>query len=98
MTNIKLPTVVNLRYDYYDVYIGRPSKWENPFRIGVDGNRKEVLRKYYNYFLKETNLFDDLEELSGKRLGCFCKPLDCHGDILRNQLLNKINLWRLNVK
>ena len=38
--------VVNLRKERFDVYIGRGSKWGNPFRIGADGDRVEVIRKY----------------------------------------------------
>ncbi len=42
--------VVNIRTDKYDVFIGRPSKWGNPFIIGKDGTREEVLEKYSNIF------------------------------------------------
>lgn len=65
----------------YDVYIGRPSKWGNPFIIGKDGTREEVIRKYADWFVT-TNLVSCLDELRGKRLGCYCKPLACHGDFL----------------
>lgn len=74
--------VVNIRTDKYDVYIGRPSKWGNPFIIGKDGSRKEVLEKYRKYILNKPELLKDLPELKGKRLGCYCKPFPCHGDIL----------------
>lgn len=74
--------VVNIRFDKYDVYIGRPSKWGNPFVIGKDGTRKEVLEKYRQYILSKPELLKDLHELKGKTLGCYCKPLPCHGDIL----------------
>jgi hypothetical protein len=73
--------VVNLRKESYDVYIGRPSKWGNPFKIGKDGTRDEVIKKYWNYILA-SNLIKDLHELKGKILGCYCKPLPCHGDVL----------------
>ncbi len=73
--------VVNLRKEKYDVYIGRGSKWGNPFIMGKDGNREEVIEKYKKYITK-SYLLNDLEELRGKILGCFCKPKACHGDIL----------------
>lgn len=73
--------VVNLRKEAYDIYIGRPSKWGNPFIIGKDGTREEVIKKYVDYII-ESELILDLGELKGKRLGCFCKPKACHGDIL----------------
>jgi len=74
--------VVNLRKEKYDVYIGRGSKWGNPFMIGKDGTRKEVIEKYKQYILNKPDLLDSLDELTNKVLGCFCKPLACHGDVL----------------
>ena len=63
------------------VYIGRPSKWGNPFLIGRDGSREDVIGKFENYLLT-SELFDQLDELRGKNLVCFCAPLACHGDVL----------------
>lgn len=74
--------VVHRNKDDYDVYIGRPSKWGNPFVIGKDGTRKEVLEKYRQYILNNKELYDSLMELDGKILGCWCKPKSCHGDVL----------------
>jgi hypothetical protein len=91
--------VVNVKYDEYDVYIGRGvcpktgvrSKWGNPYRIGEDGDRAEVIRLYREYVLGNTDLLVSLEELRGKRLGCWCvsKPIEhardypyCHGEVL----------------
>lgn len=74
--------VVHCKKEPYDVYIGRPSKWGNPFSIGKDGTREEVIEKYENYIKKNKKLLNDLKELEGKILGCWCKPKACHGDIL----------------
>lgn len=74
--------VVHCKKEPYDVYIGRPSKWGNPFIIGKDGTREEVIRKYKEYILSKPELMNDLVELKGKTLGCWCKPERCHGDIL----------------
>ena len=63
----------------FDVYIGRPSKWGNPFVIGPDGTREEVIQKYEAY-IKSSGL--DVSELRGKILGCWCSPKPCHGDVL----------------
>ena len=78
------PSVVNIKNnpDVNYVYIGRPSKWGNPFVIGRDGNRDEVVRKYLDYILESENLLNDLHELKGKNLGCYCAPELCHGDVL----------------
>lgn len=75
-------TVVNINYELYDVYIGRPSIWGNPFIVGKDGNRNTVIKKYLNYVLMNDKLLSELKYLKGKRLGCFCKPKSCHGDVL----------------
>ena len=64
------------------VFIGRPSKWGNPFRIGPDGDRETVIAKYRKWIKTQPNLLADLHELRGKSLICFCKPLACHGDVL----------------
>ncbi len=76
------PNVVHCKKKHYDVYIGRPSKWGNPFVIGEDGSRKEVIEKYKKYILEKFTKEQIQEELKGKILGCWCSPLDCHGDIL----------------
>lgn len=83
-------TVVNLRNEPYDVYIGRGSKWGNPYYIPEDGNRETVIRRYKEYILSRPDLLAALPELKGKRLGCFCKPLACHGDILKELSDNNI--------
>jgi len=75
------PRVVHCKRDSYDVYIGRPSKWGNPFVIGKDGTRAEVIEKFERYFL-ESGLYLKINELRGKTLGCWCAPSPCHGDVL----------------
>jgi len=74
--------VVHCKKEPYDVYIGRPSKWGNPFSIGVDGTREEVITKYENWVKNNPDLMRDLPELKGKILGCWCYPKHCHGDVL----------------
>jgi hypothetical protein len=64
------------------VYVGRPSKWGNPYRIGCDGDRAEVIRKYRRYLFHQPDLLAALPELTGQQLGCWCKPQPCHADIL----------------
>ena len=88
--------VVHCKKEYYDIYIGRPSKWGNPYTIGDDGTRLEVIRKYHKWLLSQEHLLKDLHELDNKILGCWCFPLACHGDILKmvreEQLSKKENL------
>jgi|ERR1035437_2579858 hypothetical protein len=64
------------------VYIGRGSKWGNPFVIGKDGTRNEVVEKYCVWIFNNPELLNDIHELCGKDLVCFCNPLLCHGHVL----------------
>ena len=82
--------VVHCKKEHYDVYIGRPSKWGNPFTIGRHGTREEVISKYEAYVMDHPYLIDDLPELIGKTLGCWCKPKSCHGDILARMVEDEI--------
>lgn len=79
-------TVVNKYKEDYDVYIGRGSPWGNPFKIGSDATREEVIEKYKLYLWEQIKsgkvTKQMLLELKGKRLGCFCKPQACHGDVI----------------
>lgn len=74
--------VVHCKRKPYDVYIGRPSIWGNPFVIGKDGTREEVIEKYEEYVRKDVNLMAAIPALRDKILGCWCAPLACHGDVL----------------
>jgi len=75
--------VVNCYKAKYDVYIGRPSKFGNPFVIGKDGTREEVIVKYRDWLYNRPELMEEVKTtLRGKILGCFCAPKICHGDIL----------------
>ena len=81
-----MTTVVNLYKEPYDVYIGRTGKgqsgkWGNPFSKGT---REENIKLFEEYLVNNKELMQDLYELKGKRLGCFCKPKACHGDILKH--------------
>ena len=64
------------------VYIGRGSKWGNPFRIGIDGDRAAVIVKYEWWLRNQHHLLRALDELRGHDLLCFCAPKACHGDLL----------------
>ncbi len=84
------PLVVHCKREKFDVYIGRPGKWGNPFTIPFDGSREEVIEKYRAWIQTQPELFAALSELRGKVLGCWCAPLACHGDILA-ELANGTN-------
>lgn len=65
-----------------DVYIGRPSLWGNPFVIGRDGTRAEVIEKYRLWLEERPELIEELCNRRPVRLRCYCAPLPCHGDVL----------------
>ena len=62
------------------------SKWANPYKIGKDGTREEVIIKYRDYITKRLEkdelLQKELISLKGKNLGCWCYPEMCHGNVL----------------
>jgi len=74
------------------------SRWHNPYRIGAYFNRiagttaeitrVDSIRMYRNYITSNSKMMAFLPELKGKRLGCWCKPLPCHGDVLVELLDN----------
>ena len=74
--------VVNLKEEKYDVFIGRGSIWGNPFRITTKKNREDVIAEYEVYVRQNKSLMDQLHTLRGMKLGCFCAPMSCHGDVL----------------
>lgn len=74
--------IVHAGKEEYDVYIGRPSKWGNPFKIGEDGTRQQVIYKYYLWVREQPELMASLHELYDKRLGCWCGEQLCHGHAL----------------
>jgi len=74
--------VVHCKKEPYDVYIGRPSKWGNPFPLEDESERLEVIEKYALWVAHQPRLMADLHELRGKVLGCWCAPKACHGDVL----------------
>jgi hypothetical protein len=81
--------VVHCLKSAFDIYIGRrwgefkeDSIWHNPFHLGKDGSRAEVIAKYRAYILGRPDLLALLPTLKGKVLGCWCHPQECHGDVL----------------
>ncbi len=81
-----MPEVLNKRTDKIPtdaVYVGRPSKWGNRFKISHDCSREDVIEDYRGWVVVEIHIGNlDIEELRGKDLVCWCAPLPCHADIL----------------
>lgn len=78
--------VVHCKRDSYDVYVGRPGPWGNPYEIGRDGSRDDVIASYRSWLWREIETgrvaLAELASLRGKTLGCWCSPLRCHGEVL----------------
>lgn len=82
--------VVHCKHATYDIYIGRPSRWGNPFSHSWDttaefkvATREEAIDRYTEWLLAQPELVADVRRLlRGKTLGCWCKPKRCHGDVL----------------
>ncbi len=91
--------VVHCKREKYDVYIGRPSKWGNPFTHIKDKNtlaeflcksREDAIEQYRSWITEGDGkyLLKDLHKLKDKVLGCWCSPRSCHGDILKQLVEN----------
>lgn len=86
--------VVHVKKENYDLYIGRYNSYlgergsflANPFKIGPGTSREESIQRYRNWFYDQIentpNFRDRVLALKGKTLGCWCKPLACHGDVI----------------
>lgn len=78
--------VVNVKTEEPDVYIGRPSRWGNPFPMKHESERADVIERYrrwlHEQILAGRITLDELRALDGKTLGCYCAPKACHGDVL----------------
>lgn len=88
-------TVVNIHHSEYDAYIGREGHghdgfWGNPYSGIKNGGRENAIALYKEYFFKrlriDTTFMMKVQFLKGKRLGCFCAPKSCHGDVIAEYL------------
>lgn len=70
----------------FDIPIDRGTIWGNPFVIGLHGDRKAVIEKYRQLLWRRIRdgeiKLEMLAVLHGQRLGCWCAPQKCHGDVL----------------
>ena len=81
--------ILNLRKDRsrpHQIYIGRPSRWGNPFRLHHENERIRVISLYRRELVHRLRTGSvtraELAELAGRPLVCWCAPLACHGHVL----------------
>lgn len=81
--------VVHCKREKYDVYIGRPGPWGNPFPLRDEAERQEVIDRYRQWLQEQLAAgkisAEELLSLRRKTLGCWCAPRPCHGDVLLEQ-------------
>ncbi len=92
-----LTTVCHCRRDKCDVYIGRPGPWGNPFKMNNRSmeERLRVIAQYRAWILTQPALLAQVHTLRGKKLGCWCSPLPCHGSVLAE--LSHMQPWEIAV-
>jgi len=83
--------VVHCNKDSYDILIDRTTMWGNPFKIGKDGDRTDVIVKFDLWLNgkdfvdfkqpKLQKILNNIDQLDGQTIACWCKPRECHGDI-----------------
>ena len=100
---MKKTRLVHCKKERYDVYVGRPSKWGNPFTHIDDrktaaqfivASREEAVAAYREWILNGDgkHLLDDLHELDDKTIACWCTPKLCHGDVLIELIEQRKNM------
>ncbi len=99
MKKIEIININKYEGDDY-IYIGRPSLFGNPYsskdsKIAEHvGSKKEAIEKYREHILENTDILDELikqlEENDYNKLGCYCKPAGCHGDVLKELIEQKL--------
>jgi hypothetical protein len=91
------PRVVHCKRERHHAYIGRPSKWGNPFIVGKHAPRGECIGLFEDWLRENDRLFAALDELAGLVLGCWCAPRACHGEplcALANTSQSERERWR----
>lgn len=88
----KTPKVVHYKKDFLGhdtfpnekaVYVGRPTKWGNPFQMIKESDRADVIKKYREYIMARPEMIKEAKrELRGRDLACWCAPRACHADVL----------------
>lgn len=100
--------VANQRKTKFGEYISRPYVLGNPFIVGIDGTRDEVIEKYQVWMYEQIEAKNDIyEELvrflhiardGNLVLLCYCKPKKCHGDHIKDWIDNQLAIEQIETK
>jgi len=91
IVNLKTEPRLREEFEYAQVVnntvlIDRRTKWGNRWRLGRDGSREEVIARYRADLWRRIQAgevsLEELAELNGCWLACWCEPLPCHGDVI----------------
>lgn len=83
--------VVHIKKEPYDLYVGRPTIWGNPFShkpggyvkpTNIVATREEAVEKFREYAKTNKRILETLHMLKGKTLACWCAPKACHAHVL----------------
>ena len=103
VANLRKLGYINLQ-DFLDassdhMYVGRDlshrvkgavkSKWRNPFTLAGNNDDLDLVISKFKEYIKKSSLYDDLPELRGKTLACWCYPAPCHARALLELLDEK---------
>lgn len=78
-----IPQVFNQNAPHDAIYVGRGTLFGNPFVIGKNGTREQVIELYRGWLETHPSIVNAArQQLRGKNLRCYCKPLACHADVL----------------
>ena len=89
------------KHDYHGggTYVGRPTPLGNPYEIGKDGNREQVIAKYREWLIAEmekdgppmrmfVSLFDEYRYSGRLILICWCYPQRCHAEVIKEMIMS----------
>ena len=82
MPRVEVANAHSLKIQRGDIYVGRPSRWGNPFKVTSTRTREEAIDLYREWIAERPERIEQLRRLNPKRLVCWCAPKPCHADVL----------------
>src|SRR5262245_54245488 len=78
------------------VYVGRPSRWGNGYKVGRDGTAEACVELFIERYVHDTEYRARVRyQLAGKHLACWCPPgAPCHAEVLLQWANTPLSQWR----